>query len=174
MTNRNATLATRRPRTAVRRQSIWQGSSVGGALLANNAVLSQVLVDVPLQTIYSDGTVVRIRGVVGVAPDGTLNPARSEAMGIIVVTDQAFAAGAVAMPDPRVDTAADWLWHSWTTLQGDTGAVTQLDELRQVTVDNKAMRRLPGGNKLLVFIITNQTGVGLNISTGFRTLVKLH
>ena len=93
-------------------------------------------------------------------------------MGLIVVTDQAAAAGGVALPSPLDDANAGWMWHSFQPFLAsgvtlDAGS----EDYRVVEIDTKAMRKL-GVNQQLAFIAEVSTGnySAIVITAGLRAL----
>jgi len=131
------------------------------------------MVDVNAQALYSDGTVVRIRGEIA----ANLEPIAAVSqitLGMIVVTRDAFDAGVAAIPSPAIDTGADWIWWGTMHFQNNT-AFNTAEKLVRLEVNNKAMRKLPGVNKALVLVIQNQIALtNYLVSFNLRTLVKLH
>ena len=154
------------------RRSVWQGAFLPTQGLATGSTIAVALVDVPAQLLFTDGTVVRIRGALTVRPQTAANGLHV-VCGITVVSDQAFTAGVTSMPDPEVNTSADWIW--WKAFFVQSGAdLTERESMREVEVDSKAMRILKAANKVLALLIRNDTGLSLTVGYGGRTLVKLH
>ena len=155
-----------------RRQSIWQGSTFGPTSLAVSSILVASMIDVPGQLTYVDGTVVRIRGAIAARTETGAFIGRL-AMGVMVISDEAFNAGGASIPNPDIDTAGDWMYHRFAFLMGGGGS--GFEQMLQIEVDNKAMRRLPGANKHLVFVLVNTSASEvLEVAGAFRSLVKLH
>ena len=100
------------------------------------------------------GTIVRTRGeILGMMDVGAAGDTAVLGFGIIIIDDDAFAAGAGSIPSPVLDTPADWLWHGWMPLRSETG--TQSDDqgshVGRLTIDSKAMRRVKQ-NDNVVFV----------------------
>ena len=88
-------------------------------------------------------------------------------LGIIVVSESAFAAGAASLPGPIADISSDsWLYHSLhgfdavAATAGDGQSIT-LNE--RVEIDSKAMRRLPEGN-VVVFMAEALVGSMVDVA----------
>ena len=122
---------------------------------------------------YLDCTVVRVRGVLRFH---TLTFNAGDVplviMGIIVVSAEAFAAGAGSMPNPAdFTTSADWLWHGSVLMAGSS---TDWAADGQVTIDNKSMRIMHQANKKLVLIIRNDDATdSFKYSYSIRSLLLL-
>jgi len=110
-------------------------------------------------------TLIRVRGTwtveVDVIPTLATNFFKY-ALGLCIVTEQAFAVGATALPGPLSENDWDgWLWHH----QGIAGAVPQAlsnigaGRISAVPVDTKAMRKQPQGMVLIGMVEVDETGV---------------
>jgi len=156
-----------------RRGLIWQGS-IGSVTLAVGAQAMFTLVDQTLQDAYFDSTVVRIRGDYSAILDlSSGTTANRFYVGMMVVSEEAAAAGTGSVPVLSVDTGADWLyWRSHPI--GGSGVTTDLSQLLQTQVDNRSMRKLMGVNRRLVLKVENGANVGLQFNFALRTLVMLH
>ncbi len=98
------------------------------------------------------------------------------AVGVLVTTEQAVAAGVASLPDPITEPDADWfvfqpltnqfLFLSSVGFDGNSGT--------QFTIDSKAMRRV-GLNQQFPFICANaNAGDGAVITIIGRQLLQLH
>ncbi len=156
----------------------WQGLAAGaaGISIAANAQAIQTIV-----TLANAGTIMRCRGEVVASVDG---PADGDKVGIgvglIVVNDDAVAAGAAAVPSPLNDLDAEWIWHGFLLLQiqAGTGVGASLNVggvVDRLTCDSKAMRRFKQ-NQVLAFAM-HTVGISgtaaSDITFGFRTLLAL-
>jgi len=113
---------------------------------------------------FSHETVVRIVGDWSWAGAGV---AGSVAMGALVVTDIAFAAGAASIPAPITDINDDiWVFISSISRAG----ATVVPDVRMF--DSRAMRKVDEGARL-VFMIENQTGATGGFTTYLRVFAKL-
>ncbi len=157
-----------------RRLTQWfRSADVSGqtTLGAGVAVLDQSLAG-----ITEPVTVVRCRGLISVNTD---QAAASEtvmgAVGMCVVSDQAFTAGVASIPTPITDKDSDlWIMHQYfqTRYQFRTGVGA--DVISQTfEFDSKAMRKVPEGSRL-VWAVENASGsAGLSYILQFAVLIKL-
>ena len=95
------------------------------------------------------------------------------AVGIGVVSLEAFTAGVASMPGPFSD--ADWGgWMVWRSFAYKFDVTTDVGRLLlswEFEVDSKAMRKM-GSNETMVVLVESQTGA-FQAFDGTRTLVKL-
>ena len=98
------------------------------------------------------------------------------AAGIIVVTDQAFAAGVAAMPSPVNEMESDgWLWHQWISVHaGEAGGLSGGPEgAQREQVDSKAMRKVNGEQTVVAILETTESGTAvMDVSFDCRMLVQ--
>ena len=106
------------------------------------------------QAFEEPATLLRVRGTgsVQMVP-GAANDVKLVGLGLIIVSDQAAAAGAASCPSPLDDPEDDWLWHNIWMLRSQTGTIAEasLTQVYQYAVDSKAMRKIRG-NESLVFV----------------------
>ena len=128
-------------------------------------------------------TLVRIRGqfLIYVVTADVVNAGFPYAVGMCMVTEDAFAVGVTAIPDPFTDNGWDgWIWyHSGFIFAGsateDEFVGRAGSSLERVVVDSKAMRKWPEEN-VLVGIVGFGTEVGsaiVRFHAETRVLVKL-
>ncbi len=142
------------------------------------AASTKVLLASFTNTIGIDQTVLRIRGNLHVASDQLL---ASEVMvgvfGMIMVTEDAFSAGAASVPGPISDGDADWiLWHPFTVRQFFASAIGfDTPAGQEYVLDTKAKRIFEGGGtkRLAVVGETSSNSQGLVISAQFRLLSQI-
>jgi len=85
------------------------------------------------------------------------------AFGLIQVQSEAFAIGVTALPDPRVDLEADWLYHRlWNIIRTSevlaaAGERTFLD----IEIDSKAMRKMDDGKTLVAVVAGEEVGTAV-------------
>ncbi len=96
------------------------------------------------------------------------------ALGLIIISNEAFAAGAGSIPAPGNDEDADWLWHNYVGLSSLAEAAVQSDALfARVEIDSKAMRKVKPQQTLAflaeVLLTEDQTGT-LDVLYGVRIL----
>jgi len=124
-------------------------------------------------------TIIRIRGTflffltsVSSVSDGFLG-----AVGIGIVTDEAFTAGIGSMPTPLSDDEDElWMWHSFfhaiavSTTNIDRQMTTQI----RLPIDSKAMRKFEPGNTLFAAVEVTETGTAVGQAHLLTwTLIKL-
>jgi len=110
------------------------------AVLGNALVVSQAL------------TLMRLRGQVMVQLDPTAVDERLIiAVGIIKVSDEAFAAGAGSVPGPHSQGDAEWIWHSYLTVTSlAEGAIATNALFDRVVIDSKAMRKCKASETIIL------------------------
>ena len=126
-------------------------------------------------------TIARIRGFIhyqmqsgAAAGDGFFGAA-----GIGLVTDEAFAIGATAMPDPLSDNDWEgWIWHSFFDVRVATGtfadAVNASGVSQRLEIDSKAMRKFPVGWTLFGMTAVTESGAAsVEVNGDTRVLIKL-
>ncbi len=158
--------------TRQKRVSQWVGSADQGGF----SVASNTSVIVMSNATLSTTTIVRLRGLFLVRPsDYSADLDMQGALGIGMVSDQAFAAGAASIPGPWTD--PDWdgwfVWQPWALRNEFASAVgnqTADSALVQI-LDSKAMRKVKA-NETLVVMAESQAGAVI-VETPFRLLVKL-
>ncbi len=96
-------------------------------------------------------------------------------IGLAVVSDQAVAVGVTAIPTPATDLDSDlWFvseqWPSRFTLVGSD--VTE--NITPRTIDSKAMRKVEGGQDLIIAVEAGIGGSGVVVIHTGRMLIKLH
>ncbi len=103
-------------------------------------------------------------------------------VGEIIVTDTATGIGVTAIPDPSGisgDPEADWfLWSSvmnsfFIDINGTDGIGVDGNNGMHYQLDSKAMRKV-GPDDDLALMFSNETAVGLPLSTNGRRLIQLH
>jgi len=162
-------------RSGSRRATQWLGSANDTdvtLLAAATAVLDQSF------AFGEPATIVRTRGSLWVASDQSI---ASEfpfgALGMAVVTDQAFAAGAASIPAPYTESDADtfFLWESFATgLVFKSGVGTESQPWARTDFDSKAMRKVDDNSTAVVMLENGSATDGLQFIITFRMLVMLH
>jgi len=119
-------------------------------------------------------TIVRTRGMISIKPNvDTADLSIVGAFGMAIVSDQAFTAGVLSVPEPFTD--ADWngwfVWRSFSyRLVHDTDAGKEFLTW-DFEVDSKAMRKV-STNETLVLVAESFLG-SFDISAPVRILMKL-
>ena len=153
-----------------KRKSQWIGSADQGdvAVGANASVIVQSNAGL------ANVTIVRTRGLFSWKPSTfSASSIQLGAVGMGIVSDQAFAAGAASIPGPWTDPEwSGWFW--WQAFsyrnQFDT-AIGQQMVGQDIVVDSKAMRKVEI-NEVVVMMAETFAVAGV-IAGAFRQLVKL-
>ena len=143
---------------STRMAKVWQG-----AFNTANISLGTTQVNV-LQSVESDlnQTLLRVRGNILVS--ATPNAATDigiVAFGLVVVSSQAANAGGVSLPGPIADIEADWLWHTFVSMDAIILTVADANArlvVHRVEIDAKAMRKIPGDS--VVVLVGETTAIG--------------
>jgi len=99
------------------------------------------------------------------------------ALGVCLVTENAFAAGTTAMPGPRTDQAWDgWILHRLFQLRSTGGAsVDFIPTQYRTELDSKAMRIAKDNMRLVALFETSEHGsVSMSVTLQLRLLSALH
>ncbi len=122
-------------------------------------------------------TVVRTRGVFGLRSDQISAPeAYSASLGIAVVSEQAAAIGATAVPTPETDRGSG-LFFVYESLAGSFAFTTgagYIESGKWMSFDSKAMRKLEQGNDIVVVVETSAISNAAIAHVSLRMLVKLN
>ena len=162
-----------------RRQTAWEqgpgGSTATGLTGSNTQIVGS-----GIAALVDGLTVVRIRG----SFEAILTSAVSAldgfhaVLGMCVVTNDAFAIGVTAVPNPMDDADWDgWMYHRFFDLHAKGATPSFLLENQtviQFEVDTKAMRKLPLNETLLMSMQLIEVGAaGISVFFDSRMLVKL-
>ena len=160
------------------RTKIWIGAGLGKTtIVATSKTLLGSLNAAALA--LRPFTVLRTRLLLGIETDQvSADEVGFGAYGEIVVTSDASAIGATAIPDPgRIagDADAPWYVHQPMAYSFQTLSGAGFDPLMmiQYVVDSKAMRKV-GPNDDLVSIYSEEGSVGAVITVLGRQLIQLH
>ncbi len=160
---------------SARRENTWIGPALQGSVAVAAAGASLIFSFDPFANGMPKPTVVRTRGVLTITPQAfTADLTIHGAFGLGIVSDQAFAAGVVSMPEPFSD--ANWdgwfVWQSFAlTLEFITASGTIQPANLQIEIDSKAMRKV-SDNETVVAICESQAGA-FNCGAHLRQLYKL-
>jgi len=122
-------------------------------------------------------TIVRSRIQVAIESDQLIaSEFQVGAIGVAVVSDQAVAIGAAAVPTPITDIESDlWLVHQLLFSSFAFITAAGFDQrIEQYAIDSKAMRKVEDGEDVVVVGELSSAGGGFNMFVGGRILVKLH
>ncbi len=169
MSNQRRNFPVRGPR----RQTSWVGSADQSyvAVGAGASVLTQ---SVQLTGVADVSTVVRTRGQISITPQVfTADAEITGAWGMGIVSQQAFAAGAVSIPRPFTDNGWDG-WFAWVPFSfryGFNDASGTLIESVELPIDSKGMRKVKSDD--VIVVMAESQAIAFRISGQFRMLVKL-
>ena len=160
-----------------RRKVTWGGSADSVAyttLAAATTTLHQTFDPKLLGNVSTqESTIVRVRGVLSVRSDqASVVEEQFGAMGFIIVTDNAVAAGAASIPSPQTDSDDDG-WFVWVPFAQDGIQGSANKGSNQYVIESKAMRRLESGQQLAVMVENIHSTEGLEFAMFFRLLFKL-
>ncbi len=160
-------------RRGARQMKHWHQSSDVVGLLTGNATVILASFDIP-----DPATLLRTLGSVLVAPTGgtvfSSGDRASCTFGLGIVSTDAFAVGATAMPDPATE-EYDWLWYYKTFVSFEAsvdhpGAEIALTDRQEIAT--KAMRKIkPRHTLVLLAEYQDLNGTpNLTVFGGFRSL----
>ena len=167
-----------------RRQTSW---TAGPGTTVQRTASGTVLFGTGLVPLVEGLTITRMRGelllflsAATTALDGYIG-----AIGIQLVSDEAFAAGVASMPTPIDDIDyEEWIWYQTFSIKAAGamvgGASTDLDHpnalsaVARFTIDSRVQRKFPVGKTLVAVLEATETGgATLNVDLILRTLVTL-
>ena len=150
---------------APRRDTAWAQIGLSEQqTAANGQVIQDVLTGLSVAEKRAVHSVLRVILDFGWSATGA-NFAVNARIGLVVVHDDALAAGAV--PDPFGDEAAGWMLNQWVSVDGAASA-----DFRHITRDLRAGRVLPGEFSTLAFVLdaASSNDSSMNWSLGLRVL----
>ncbi len=105
-------------------------------------------------TIAVPSTIRRTRGTVGCVLDtGAVNEHVMVTCGLVLISGDAFAAGAASIPGPASDRDQDWLWTGQLFLTSGNEAAIISDRLSgELKIDSKAMRVVRAGQVIALMV----------------------
>ena len=139
-----------------RRRTGWENGPRGSIL---PGAVGKTIFPIGQLSLEDGQTVVRIRGELNafLLVSAAGNPRiESIGFGICVVTEQAFLAGATAIPGPLSEMFWEgWMWHQLTSFETNPAFVLPSNRgpgSERFTVDSKAMRKFDEGNVLVAVV----------------------
>ena len=162
-----------------RRVYEWAGGTVRGANIALGGAKTFGTIAPQGQEAQTALTLVRSRGNGMFFLDpGAVGDVMEVALGLIIVSSDAFAAGVASVPGPLSDLDAEWIFHTVKELGPGSLASQAEDSLVQVhhfEIDSKAQRKLkPGDVVAMVFEGAIHAGAPtVDVSASVRTLLML-
>ena len=165
-------------RSTQRRQTSWTSGPQGQVTRTTSG---STLFPLGLVPLLEGLTITRMRGELLVfltSADG-VNTGYDGAVGIGLVSDEAFAAGVASMPTPIDDIDyEEWIWfqlfHARAPLAITAAASVVGPAFGRYSIDNKAMRKFPVGKTLVAVLeVTEVASAGITAVLDVRTLVTL-
>jgi len=161
-----------------RRRTGWEEGPGGLASQSSLTASGDLIIGAGAAATQDGLTLVRTRGIVQLvqASASATNEGFFGAVGICIVSSDAFAIGVTAIPKPLDDMLWDgWLWHQFFDLR-IAGAFTAANSNNAITlpIDSKAMRKF-GENDTIVMVgdFTEQGTATLHVAADTRLLLKL-
>ena len=162
-----------RPRRA---QSQYQWANLVPVVDALPAASTKLLIGGFVAGGDFDLTFERLYGFVTLQSDQNgASESQRAAVGAIVVTADAFVAGAASIPGPDVDDEADWLMHRYIINTHTFGSAASFISPTgtSMVIDNKARRRLPANSLVAIMLESAATSSGLLFESAWRALSRV-
>ncbi len=168
----------RNQRQSPRRSKIWNDGPLTTVLtITGSATASWTLG----QTALGGVTIARIHGVIDLILTATAASSNGfiGAVGLGIVTTDAFLAGGASLPDPLGDQAwGGWLYHQHFDVRSITATladgVNASSCHQRIEIDTKAMRKMKPNETLMGRIETTETGTATMLAfANTRMLVLL-
>ncbi len=160
-----------------RRRVTWGSSdreTTFTVLAANTKVIDQVLDPGLLENVaVQESTVVRVRGILTIISDQASGVEEQiGALGFMIVSDEAVAAGAASVPGPAAQASNDD-WFVWLPFGQQGLTTTASNQSKSYAIDSKAMRKFHAGTQIVVMMENQHATQGLSFFISFRMLFKL-
>ncbi len=97
-------------------------------------------------------------------------------VGITIANEQAVAAGAASLPDPASPGGIDWLFSGLLFVPAvATAAPTEDTVFYSATMerDLRSQRKLNENNSDVLMMVTDETGIVINVTIVANTLIRL-
>ena len=167
--------------TPQRRAMRWLGSTLRTdeqGLGAGTVVLDQSFAQAQIAVI-GDFTITRVRGLLSVASDQFIATEQAfGAMGFMVVSEQARAAGVASIPDPY-DEAFDsgWFVHQYwrapmAVTVGAPASFAGAERWSHYVIDAKAQRKVQSSDAIAIILRNTSAVDGATFQLDFRMLIK--
>ena len=148
----------------VKRKVTWDGGPEG---ISSTLTDNSVSIFATGAEALSDITVVRIRGHVELMVGGSadLSGWDAVALGICIVSQNAFGVGVTAVPNPLTDIGWDgWQWHWIAPLHVSDLSLEGTPFRTLVEIDNKSMRKMRSTDTIIGVVAT-----GIEVGTATLT-----
>ena len=121
-------------------------------------------------------TITRVLGELAIRPLApTVSGLLEWTAGITVITEDAFAIGISAMPNPLLS-QGDFLWWAGGTVGPEGSEVSDGfygARTHYVRIDSRGQRRVREANRIPVLLIQNHSGSSMTFGASLRTLYKM-
>ena len=171
------------PRARSQRRSVAWGLGPGGNVNTPLAASGSAILGSGVTLVAEEkATIVRIRGNAQVFLSGATSAIDGFhcALGLGICTNDAFAIGVTAVPDPIESADWDgWMYHRFFDIHSSLGGLTEGEAMYGSTVfqwevDTKAMRKFQENMTLFAIVEVTETGVAnFNMFFDSRVLIKL-
>ncbi len=173
-----------RSQVRAKRMTAWDSGPETGAIAVTGVGKSLWTTGVVLAS-ASSATIVRVRGEVTLMLDLATGPGDgfTGALGIGIVSSDAFTVGQTAVPGPESDPDWNgWLWHQYYHMtgiaaqsQGENVGVNSSADILRIKIDSKAMRIIKSNEIMFgMFERTVEAGTaGMRLFANTRVLLKL-
>ena len=166
-------VARARPFRAGRRQPTSWSRTTSVAPVTVPAASKVLLTSLTLANPGIGETIRCTRGILSVMSDQTAAiEEQTGALGFVVVTDLALAAGAASIPGPHTDSSDDG-WFVWMPFMQEGGSPATIPTWSTYQYDSKAMRRVQEGSGIAVMVENSHATEGLKVLIGFGLLSSL-
>ena len=168
-------------RSRQRRLTEW-GDGPGGTVVTQFTGSAITIIGAGVVALVGGLTIVRIRGLFRMMLQGTVGATGDGfqgALGMCVVSEDAFAVGATAIPDPVTDLSWDgWMYHQILSVHSPTAGASGLEGAQSTeqsfNIDGKAMRKFDESDVLVAIVQLVEAGtVVADVWMDSRVLVKL-
>ena len=164
---------------SLRRRTGWDDGPGFISNLGTVTSTSVAIVGSGLSVLEDGNTIIRTRGMLQLiltAADAPLSGFRG-AFGICIVSEDAFAVGVTAVPDPVDDAEWDgWFWHQFYSLMQPItfAAQSTASSVLTLEIDSKAMRKIRATDVVILVGEHIESGTAsMTVVAGTRLLFKL-
>ena len=153
-----------------KRQTIWglgpesngQNASSSQKFLWSNGIILQA--DSMATIVRTRGSVLIFLNAVDAAAEGFVG-----ALGLGIVSDEAFAAGAASVPGPlNVPEWPGWIWHSYFHILAAAN-IGEGTVMQRIEIDSKAMRKIKSGETMIGVAEVEERGDGATMALNAQT-----
>ncbi len=158
-----------------RKVSNYEWTSLISNVVINVPAATKVILGSFVLTGSEDVTLMRFRGMLNVITDATASELQVGAFGMMLVSAQAFAAGAASIPGPSTDGFQDW--PVWMPIMQQSFVLSsagfETNGGTRDVIDSKAQRKMQIGQTLAVMAENIHASQAFNVSFALRILSRL-